>query len=75
MSARPRRPDKLTGLVNKGELYVANGDVQMNISQMAQNPNIRIFFPAGPNGSAPPSRCPTISAWCTARRTAPTARS
>ena len=29
---------------------MANGDVQMNISQMAQNPNIRIFFPAGPNG-------------------------
>jgi len=41
---------RLTGLVNKGELYVANGDVQMNIAQMAQNPNIRIFFPAGPNG-------------------------
>ena len=41
---------RLTGLVNKGELYVANGDVQMNISQMAQNPNIRIFFPAGPDG-------------------------
>jgi 2-aminoethylphosphonate transport system substrate-binding protein len=41
---------RLTGLVNKGELFVANGDVQMNISQMAQNPNIRIFFPAGPNG-------------------------
>ena len=41
---------RLTGLVNKGELYVANGDVQMNISQMAQNPNIKIFFPAGPNG-------------------------
>jgi 2-aminoethylphosphonate transport system substrate-binding protein len=41
---------RLTGLVNKGELYVANGDVQMNISQMAQNPNIKIFFPAGPDG-------------------------
>ncbi len=41
---------RLTGLVNKGELHVANGDVQMNISQMPQNPNIRIFFPAGPNG-------------------------
>lgn len=42
---------RLTGLVNKGELYVANGDVQMNISQMAQNPNIRILFPAGPDGT------------------------
>jgi 2-aminoethylphosphonate transport system substrate-binding protein len=41
---------KLAGLVNKGELYVANGDVQMNISQMGQDPNLRIFFPAGPNG-------------------------
>jgi 2-aminoethylphosphonate transport system substrate-binding protein len=41
---------KLTALVNKGELYVANGDLQMNISQMADNPNIQVFFPAGPNG-------------------------
>jgi 2-aminoethylphosphonate transport system substrate-binding protein len=41
---------RLAGLVNKGELYVANGDVQMNISQMGQDPNLRIFFPAGPNG-------------------------
>jgi 2-aminoethylphosphonate transport system substrate-binding protein len=43
---------KLTALVNKGEIYVANGDVQMNISQMAGNPNIRIFWPAGPDGKA-----------------------
>jgi 2-aminoethylphosphonate transport system substrate-binding protein len=41
---------KLTALVNKGELFVANGDLQMNMSQMADNPNIRVFFPAGPNG-------------------------
>ena len=41
---------KLTALVNKGELYVANGDLQMNMSQMADNPNIRVFWPAGPNG-------------------------
>ena len=41
---------KLTALVNKGELYVANGDVQMNLSQMADDPNIRVFWPAGPNG-------------------------
>ncbi|HKN30538.1 MAG TPA: 2-aminoethylphosphonate ABC transporter substrate-binding protein [Roseiarcus sp.] len=41
---------KLTALVNKGELYVANGDVQMNMSQMADDPNIGIFWPAGPNG-------------------------
>ncbi len=41
---------KLTALVNKGELYVANGDLQMNMSQMAEDPNIQVFFPAGPNG-------------------------
>ena len=41
---------KLTALVNKGELYVSNGDVQMNMSQMADDPNIRLFWPAGPNG-------------------------
>jgi 2-aminoethylphosphonate transport system substrate-binding protein len=41
---------KLTALVNKGELYVANGDLQMNMSQMAENPNIKVFWPAGPNG-------------------------
>ena len=41
---------KLTALVNKGELHVANGDLQMNIAQMAQNPNIRVFWPAGPDG-------------------------
>lgn len=41
---------KLTALVNKGELHVANGDLQMNMSQMATNPNINVFWPAGPNG-------------------------
>jgi 2-aminoethylphosphonate transport system substrate-binding protein len=41
---------KLTALVNKGELLVANGDLQMNIAQMQTNPNIQIFFPAGPDG-------------------------
>ncbi len=41
---------KLTALVNKGEIWVANGDLQMNFSQMADNPNIKIFWPAGPDG-------------------------
>lgn len=41
---------KLTALVNKGELYVANGDMQMNLAQSAENPNIKIFLPAGPDG-------------------------
>ena len=41
---------KLTALVNKGELFVANGDLQMNMVQAVDNPNIRVFWPAGPNG-------------------------
>ncbi|WP_369308977.1 2-aminoethylphosphonate ABC transporter substrate-binding protein [Providencia rettgeri] len=41
---------KLTALVNKGELYVANGDLQMNLSQMARNPNVQIFWPKNENG-------------------------
>ena len=41
---------KLTALVNKSELYVANGDLQMNLVQMKDNPNIRVFWPAGPSG-------------------------
>ncbi|MDR3515539.1 MAG: 2-aminoethylphosphonate ABC transporter substrate-binding protein [Azospirillaceae bacterium] len=41
---------KLTALVNKGEIWVANGDLQMNVQQMAANPNIRVFWPAGPDG-------------------------
>jgi 2-aminoethylphosphonate transport system substrate-binding protein len=42
---------KLTALVNKGELNVANGDLQMNIDQMRTNPNIKVFWPAGPDGT------------------------
>jgi len=41
---------KLTPLVNKGELWVANGDIQMNLAQMPDNPNIRVFWPTGPDG-------------------------
>ena len=41
---------KLTALVNKGELYVANGDLQMNLAQMAHNPNVKIFWPADAKG-------------------------
>lgn len=41
---------KLTALVNKGELYVANGDLQMNMAQKAQNPNIGVFWPANAKG-------------------------
>jgi len=42
---------KLTALVNKGELWVANGDLQMNFSQMADNPNIQVFWPTGADGT------------------------
>jgi len=42
---------KLTALVNKGELLVANGDLQMNIDQMRTNPNVNVFWPAGPDGT------------------------
>lgn len=41
---------RLTALVNKGEIWVANGDMQMNLAQMQDNPNVRIFWPAGPDG-------------------------
>lgn len=41
---------KLTALVNKGELYVANGDLQMNLAQMQSNPNVKIFWPANAQG-------------------------
>jgi 2-aminoethylphosphonate transport system substrate-binding protein len=41
---------KLAAKVNKGELYVANGDVQMNFAQMTDNPNLRIFWPADAKG-------------------------
>jgi 2-aminoethylphosphonate transport system substrate-binding protein len=41
---------KLTALVNKGEIWVANGDLQMNLSQTPDNPNIHIFWLAGPDG-------------------------
>jgi 2-aminoethylphosphonate transport system substrate-binding protein len=42
---------KLTALVNKGELFVANGDLQMNMTQMTDNPNIKVFWPAGKDGT------------------------
>ncbi|MEV2274107.1 2-aminoethylphosphonate ABC transporter substrate-binding protein [Nocardiopsis sp. NPDC049922] len=38
--------------VDKGELLIANGDVQMNVAQARTMPNIGIWFPA-PEGGAP----------------------
>ncbi|MET9402134.1 2-aminoethylphosphonate ABC transporter substrate-binding protein [Kitasatospora sp. NPDC002965] len=47
-------PSKSTGAlaakVDKGELLVANGDVQMNYAGMKSMPNQGIFFLAGPGG-------------------------
>lgn len=47
-------PSKSTGQlapkVDKGELLVANGDVQMNFANMKSMPNQGIFFPAGDDG-------------------------
>ena len=37
-------------MVNNGELLVANGDVQTNVAQCVDNPNIQILFPAAPDG-------------------------
>lgn len=41
---------KLAPKVDKGELLVANGDVQMNHAQSRTMPNLGIWFPAGPGG-------------------------
>lgn len=41
---------KLAPKVDKGELLVANGDVQMNYAQSKTMPNLGIWFPAGQDG-------------------------
>ncbi|WP_329181603.1 2-aminoethylphosphonate ABC transporter substrate-binding protein [Streptomyces sp. NBC_01477] len=41
---------QLAAKVDKGELLVANGDVQMNYADMASMPNQGIFFPAAAGG-------------------------
>ncbi|MFI2200705.1 2-aminoethylphosphonate ABC transporter substrate-binding protein [Streptomyces sp. NPDC020192] len=41
---------KLAPKVDKGELLVANGDVQMNYAQSRTMPNLGIWFPAGKDG-------------------------
>ncbi len=45
----PAPVDKFAELVDKGELYVASGDVQRSLVAMADHPNLRMFWPAGPN--------------------------
>ena len=41
---------KLAPKVDKGELLVANGDVQMNFAQAKTMPDLGIWFPAGKDG-------------------------
>ncbi|MEU6440667.1 2-aminoethylphosphonate ABC transporter substrate-binding protein [Streptomyces sp. NPDC047046] len=41
---------KLAPKVDKGELLVGNGDVQMNYAQSTSMPNLGIWFPAGDSG-------------------------
>jgi 2-aminoethylphosphonate transport system substrate-binding protein len=43
---------KLAPKVDKGELLVANGDVQMNYAQSKTMPNLGIWFPAKQGGKA-----------------------
>ncbi|GAA3839092.1 2-aminoethylphosphonate ABC transporter substrate-binding protein [Streptomyces chiangmaiensis] len=43
---------KLAPKVDKGELLVANGDVQMNFAQSKSMPNLGIWFPATQGGRA-----------------------
>jgi 2-aminoethylphosphonate transport system substrate-binding protein len=44
---------KLQPKVSKGEIAVANGDVQMNLASINNDrSNFKIFFPAGPDGKA-----------------------
>ncbi|MET9417447.1 2-aminoethylphosphonate ABC transporter substrate-binding protein [Streptomyces klenkii] len=45
-----RSTGQLAPKVNKGELLVANGDVQMNFANTGTMPNQGIFFPAGDDG-------------------------
>ncbi len=54
---------KLTALVNKGELLVANGDLQMNLSQIARNPNVKIFWPADDKGERSALACRIPWVW------------
>jgi 2-aminoethylphosphonate transport system substrate-binding protein len=43
---------KLETKVNKGDILVANGDIQMNyVDGKNSYPNNKIFFPAGPDGT------------------------
>ncbi|MGW8379974.1 2-aminoethylphosphonate ABC transporter substrate-binding protein [Streptomyces sp. ODS28] len=44
---------KLGPKVDKGELTVANGDVQMNYAQQKNMPNVGIFFPATKKADKP----------------------
>ena len=51
---------KLQPKVSKGEIWVANGDVQMNLTSIANDKSaFSLFFPAGQDGKRRPSHFPT----------------
>ncbi len=66
---------KLAPKVDKGELLVANGDVQMNYAQSKSMPNLGIWFPAREGGKPTTFALPYAAGLVTDARTARTARS
>jgi 2-aminoethylphosphonate transport system substrate-binding protein len=51
----------LAAKVDKGELSVANGDVQMNLAQQATMPNLGIFFLDGADGKPTTMSVPYVA--------------
>jgi len=51
----------LAAKVDKGELLVANGDVQMNLAQKASMPNLGIFFLDGADGKPTTMSVPYVA--------------
>lgn len=66
---------KLAPKVDKGELLVANGDVQMNFAQSKDMPHLGIWFPAKGDGKPTSFALPTPPDSSRRPRTARTARS
>lgn len=51
----------LAAKVDKGELFVANGDVQMNLAQQTTMPNLGIFFLDGKDGTPTTMSVPYVA--------------
>jgi 2-aminoethylphosphonate transport system substrate-binding protein len=51
----------LAAKVDKGELSIANGDVQMNLAQQASMPNLGIFFLDGKDGKPTTMSVPYVA--------------